>query len=81
MCCTCQSTVGDAGAGVWGVVGGRVLRVSVCRRGVLKPWSTVEGGDESVRTVLGLKRRPKGTAIQRLVPTLLKRTAGTVRKS
>ena len=39
------NTVGDAGAGVWGVVGDRVLRV--CRRGVLKPRSTVEGGDES----------------------------------
>ena len=45
----CVHTVGDADAGVWGVVGGRVLwvsdgvSVSACRRGVLKPRSTVEG--------------------------------------
>ena len=43
------NTVGDADAGVWGVVRGRDLRVSVCRRGVLKPRNTVEGGDESVK--------------------------------
>ena len=34
------STVGDADAGAWRVVGGRGLRVSVCRRGVLKPRGT-----------------------------------------
>ena len=51
------------------VVGSRVLRV--CRRGVLTPQSTVEGGDESVKNCankqlikrcLGLNRRPPVTA-------------------
>ena len=39
--------VGDAGAGVWGIGGSRVLRV--CRHDVLTPQSTAEGGGESVK--------------------------------
>ena len=54
------NTVSDAGAGIWGVIKRRVLRV--CRRGVLKPWSTVEGGDESVKdrlfSAVGLLKKP-----------------------
>ena len=34
-------------AGVWEIVGSRILRA--CRRGMLTPRSTVEGGDESVK--------------------------------
>ena len=41
------NAVGDAGAGVWGIGGSRVLRV--CRHDVLTPQSAAEGGGESVK--------------------------------